>query len=94
MINGTGIYTWSDGRKYDGEYLDDKKHGVGVFTWPDGKKYDGGWKDSKQHGQATFTNSKGQSKMGIWENGNRVKWISGTMVDRTSARQENGPAAL
>jgi hypothetical protein len=31
------IFTWSDGRKYDGEYKDDKKHGYGVFEWPDGR---------------------------------------------------------
>ena len=59
MLHGKGIYTWPDGRKYEGEYKDDKKDGEGVYTWPDGKKYDGGWKDSKQHGEATFTNTKG-----------------------------------
>ena len=25
--DGTGVFTWSDGRKYVGDYLDDKKHG-------------------------------------------------------------------
>lgn len=32
-MNGHGEYTWKDGRKYDGEYLNDKKHGFGVYTW-------------------------------------------------------------
>ena len=59
MLHGRGVYTWPDGRKYEGEYKDDKKDGEGIYTWPDGKKYDGGWKDSKQHGEATFTNTKG-----------------------------------
>lgn len=35
-MEGGGVFTWSDGRKYEGEYLDDKKHGYGVFEWPDG----------------------------------------------------------
>ena len=26
-MHGKGIYTWKDGRKYEGEYLNDKKHG-------------------------------------------------------------------
>jgi len=26
-MEGTGVFIWSDGRKYEGEYLDDKKHG-------------------------------------------------------------------
>ena len=35
-MEGKGIFNWSDGRKYEGEYLDDKKHGFGRFEWPDG----------------------------------------------------------
>lgn len=32
-MNGKGVFTWLDGRKYVGEYFDDKKHGQGVFEW-------------------------------------------------------------
>ena len=46
-MDGTGVFTWSDGRKYDGEYIDDKKEGHGVFTWPDGRQYNGSWKNGK-----------------------------------------------
>jgi hypothetical protein len=28
---GKGEFTWSDGRRYIGDYLEDKKHGFGVF---------------------------------------------------------------
>jgi hypothetical protein len=42
-MHGVGIFTWHDGRRYEGEYFDDKKQGQGVFTWPDGRKYDGQW---------------------------------------------------
>ena len=34
-MDGIGIYTWADGRHYEGAYTDDKKHGYGVYTWPD-----------------------------------------------------------
>ena len=40
-MNGKGITTWQDGKKYNGEYLDDKKHGYGIFEWNNGKKYEG-----------------------------------------------------
>ena len=40
-MHGKGVFSWDDGRRYEGEYLDDKKHGHGVFYWPDGKLYDG-----------------------------------------------------
>ena len=46
-MDGEGTFSWSDGRKYTGEYKDDKKHGKGVFIWPDGRKYDGEWKEGK-----------------------------------------------
>ena len=36
-MEGTGLFTWGDGKKYEGEYLDDKKHGLGTFSWTDGK---------------------------------------------------------
>lgn len=46
-MHGKGIYTWKDGRKYEGEYKLDKKDGFGTYTWADGKKYEGGWQDGK-----------------------------------------------
>ena len=42
-MHGYGVYTWKDGRKYEGEYLYDKKHGFGVYTWADGRRYAGEW---------------------------------------------------
>jgi len=42
-MEGVGIFEWPDGRKYEGEYLDDKKEGYGAFKWPDGKVYQGYW---------------------------------------------------
>jgi hypothetical protein len=32
-MHGHGIFTWSDGRKYEGAYIDDKKEGYGIFEW-------------------------------------------------------------
>lgn len=40
-MHGKGILQWPDGRRYEGEYEEDKKHGHGIFTWADGRKYDG-----------------------------------------------------
>jgi len=36
-MHGRGVFTWPDGRKYEGEYVEDKKEGQGVFYWPDGR---------------------------------------------------------
>ena len=32
-MHGKGVYTWKDGRRYEGDYLNDKKHGLGVYIW-------------------------------------------------------------
>ena len=53
------MFTWPDGRRYEGEYTDDKKEGTGTFYWPDGRKYEGGWKNGKQHGLGLYTSAKG-----------------------------------
>ena len=36
MKHGKGLYLFSSGAKYEGEYKDDKKHGYGVFTSKNG----------------------------------------------------------
>lgn len=46
-MHGKGVFTWSDGRRYEGEYIEDKKQGHGVFFWPDGRKYIGDWYNGK-----------------------------------------------
>lgn len=46
-MHGRGVYTWKDGRKYEGEYINDKKAGYGIYTWADGRRYAGSWKNGK-----------------------------------------------
>ena len=38
---GRGKYTWADGSKYEGEWLDNKINGYGIYIWTDGRKYYG-----------------------------------------------------
>lgn len=53
-MEGIGIYVWSDGRRYEGLYKDDKKHGFGIYTWADGRCYEGYWYRGKQHGIGSY----------------------------------------
>jgi hypothetical protein len=36
-MNGLGTHTWPDGRKFTGNYVDNKRHGEGVVTWANGR---------------------------------------------------------
>ena len=53
-IKFLGIYNWSDGRQYKGEWKNNKMEGQGVFEWPDGRKYIGEYVDDKKEGMGTF----------------------------------------
>ena len=42
-MEGVGVFSMDDGRKYDGQFKNDLKHGTGTFTWADGRMYNGQW---------------------------------------------------
>lgn len=67
-MEGKGIFKWPDGRTYNGDYLNDQKHGYGEFTWPDGRYYKGYWKEGKQHGKGVMKTADKEIN-GEWENG-------------------------
>src|SRR6516225_8483883 len=58
-----GTYTFPDGRKYVGEYRDNKRNGKGTYTWPDGK-YVGEYRDGKENGRGTLTLPDGRKYVG------------------------------
>ena len=43
-MHGYGILIWKDGKKYEGEFINDKREGKGTFAWADGRQYVGEWK--------------------------------------------------
>lgn len=79
-MEGKGVFTWPDGRKYVGDYLNDQKHGIGTFTWSDGRVYHGEWVDGKQHGHGTYIKD-GKKREGIWQKGKRTEWIKNSQRD-------------
>ena len=80
MLHGIGVYRWSDGKVYRGEYRNDKKEGFGIYSLHDGRQYEGWWLDGKQHGLGTmlYVDSKTgniKAKRGLWEDGKRIRWL-------------------
>ena len=47
MRHGRGIFEWSNGEIYDGEWVNGRKTGSGMWTSPDSESYIGEWKDDK-----------------------------------------------
>ena len=77
--NGLVKVTSPDGRKYVGEWKDDKKHGQGTYTWSDGSNYVGKFKDGIPNGQGTWTSPDGRKYEGKFKDGK--KW-NGTQYDK------------
>lgn len=38
---GYGVYKWSDGSSYEGEFKKGLFSGKGIYSWPDGSTYKG-----------------------------------------------------
>lgn len=36
-MHGSGVVIYANDDKYEGDWLNGKKHGEGVYTWADGK---------------------------------------------------------
>ena len=69
--DGRGMYEYSDGSVYDGEWRDGKRHGQGEYE-DDHSFYDGEWKDDKQHGKGTYEQKDGVTYVGDFVN-NRLE---------------------
>ena len=76
-MDGMGIYIYTDGVTYEGQYKDDKKTGYGLYYWTDGRKYEGWWYKGKQHGLGIYKDpTKNKVKYGLWEVGQRRSWFN------------------
>jgi len=61
-MHGRGVLEWKDGKKYTGEFINDKREGQGTFIWADGREYKGGWKNGKQHGIGAYKDKNGNTR--------------------------------
>lgn len=71
MQNGEFVYTWPDGRCYDGCWKDGKFYGLGVHTWPNGGKYVGQYKFGLKHGYGVYDWADRSKYEGQFANGKR-----------------------
>ena len=65
-----GIYEWTSGGKYVGNWLNAQMHGKGAYYWPDGGKYVGEWQNSRRTGWGILYTADGDVYVGEWLNDN------------------------
>lgn len=70
-MHGHGVYKWKDGRKYVGDYVQDKKHGFGKYYWEDGRVFEGEWRNGKRNGEGKLLYPNGEIKHGVWHGDKR-----------------------
>ena len=72
-MHGNGEFTWEDGKKYIGEYQNDRKHGLGKMIFKNNKKAYGFWKSYLQHGKGILLDTLGNiEKKAEWKDGLKI----------------------
>ena len=92
ISSGKGIYKFSDGSTYTGEFDGENIHGKGLYKWIDGRTYNGDWTNNKMDGTGLFLWPDGRKYNGqyhddkkngfglfVWSNGAKYEgyWESG-----------------
>lgn len=65
---------FSNGNRYEGEWLADKKHGKGIFNYasPRDESYFGDWVNNEEHGSGIYTYKDGSREKRDYRNGTLV----------------------
>ena len=64
-MSGYGVMKWPDGKVYEGEFMNDLKHGKGRLVTQDGKVYEGTWVAGKF---GNLDTNDGEQNQGIGDN--------------------------
>ncbi len=80
LKSGSGVYRWSDGSKYEGQWFNDCEYGYGLKEYANGDSYLGEWKDGLFHGNGTYKWNDGTIFEGSWQD--NLEHGYGTKVHR------------
>lgn len=67
VVNGSGMYYFANGDRYDGVFVNGRKHGPGRYTdVRNGTVYDGEWVNGRREGYGVYTTYDGLKYEGEW----------------------------
>ena len=83
---GRGIFRFTNGDIYEGEFKNDKFEGKGLFRFVNGSTYQGDFKDDKREGRGIFRFANGDVYQGEFKDGKRegkgiYKFVNGSVYD-------------
>uniref|UniRef100_A0A3B4ALG1 MYND-type domain-containing protein n=1 Tax=Periophthalmus magnuspinnatus TaxID=409849 RepID=A0A3B4ALG1_9GOBI len=61
---GAGVQEWSEGSRYEGEFVNGFKHGRGKYTWKNGESYVGSFYKDFRHGDGVYCWPSGHKFIG------------------------------
>ena len=70
---GIGKFTYRNGNKFIGDFMDGKPHGTGIVYYKTGDRYEGDWKRDQPNGKGVMHYTDGKILGAIWEEGEAVK---------------------
>jgi len=62
-----GMYSWSNKRRYEGNWVKHMMHGHGKFYLPDGRVFEGKFVKDRKEGMGTMTYKDGRKEIAFWE---------------------------
>jgi len=72
QFHGEGTFTFSDGKKFIGQYVQDCPFRIGTIIWPYGNTYVGEHVNYIPNGLGRITYANGVSCSGVWLNGEYI----------------------
>lgn len=67
--NGSGVFAYPDGSKYEGHFVNNHFEGQGTFNFANGDRYVGQFKNNYPDGQGTRFLADGKEETGLWREG-------------------------
>ena len=69
---GHGIYRFSDGASYEGEWVANQQHGRGTMNYASAASYTGDWRAGMKHGTGTYLWADGRIEIGFYDHDRSV----------------------